>query len=413
MIPAALVASALALAAGARASPTDSRDTAFQTWARAVADTEHGRICRWGALAHSDSRLPGRFVWFVDPARTHAHWIVFESGDRRWVASHAERAATGGIELRCPEEDGLAWSKLTQLSLAFSERSNTPDLEEVVTTVDGEVVLLSESRRGHHDDDRRSWVDGTHRWSDPHPEGRDDRSGPTVDRMLFALPARSRWWGKLPAVPALVTFGRKRWTGASDADLSVRVLVDGAGQPLRIELAVRDDRTVPPPPDADLRTIVRSDHFELWFCADADSIACLQTPAQLAVAATRDGGAVSRWLRPPASGDPAPAVAVENDRLVLTLPRRLIGATAATAARAAAALVLPFTVAYSDSDDPASGQQTMVGTASIRNARPERPSLLAIPDGESPFPRWPRARPLAPGAAVLGQPLPTAAPSPR
>jgi hypothetical protein len=194
-----------------------------------------------------------------------------------------------------------------------------------------------------------------------------------------------------------VTFGGKRWTGKSDADLSVRVLAEASA--LKLELAANDDRKVPPPPDANPRTIVRTDHFELWFCGNPQSMECQQTPAQLAVAAASDGTALARWLRPPSGSAAVPAASIEKQRLVVTLPRSLVGALPG---RSPSPLVVPFTVAYSDSDGPAAGQQTMVATAPIRNAKPERPSLLSIPDRDGPYPRWPRAKPMEEGRVMLG-----------
>ena len=64
-------------------------------------------------------------------------------------------------------------------------------------------------------------------------------------------------------------------------------------------------------------------------------------------------------------------------------------------------VLVPLTVAYSDSDDAAAGQQTMIATAAIRKANPKSPSLLAIADGDRPFPRWNRAKPLAPGEPMF------------
>ena len=201
----------------------------------------------------------------------------------------------------------------------------------------------------------------------------------------------------MPPAPSDVTFGAKRWTGKPDADLSVRVLVVPQG--LKVELFATDDRAVLPAADANPRAIVRADHFELWFCAEnGPSNACRGEPAQLAVARTTGGGALARWLRPHPRGAPVPAASLENDRLVVILPRALIGAEPNSNGWP---VLVPLTVAYSDSDDPAAGQQTMVATAPIRRATPVSPSLLAVPDGDRPFPRWPRAKPLAPGEAIF------------
>jgi hypothetical protein len=56
-------------------------------------------------------------------------------------------------------------------------------------------------------------VDGTDRSSDPHPHDSKAEAARDVDRILFALPESSQWWAKVPTVPAVVTFGRRRSTG--------------------------------------------------------------------------------------------------------------------------------------------------------------------------------------------------------
>jgi hypothetical protein len=200
----------------------------------------------------------------------------------------------------------------------------------------------------------------------------------------------------VPPVPVDVTYGAKRWTGKPDADFSVRVLVVPQG--FRVELSAVDDRAVLPTADADARAMVRADHFELWFCAGGEYSSQCGTPAQLGVARTAGGGAIARWLRPHPAGAPVPTVSLEQNRLAVILPRALVGADVGTEP-----ILVPLTVAYSDSDDAGAGQQTMVATAPIRRANPESPSLLAVSDGDRPFARWPRAKLLAPGAAVFAE----------
>lgn len=194
-----------------------------------------------------------------------------------------------------------------------------------------------------------------------------------------------------------MTFGRKRWTGKADANFSVRVVtIPGA---LRVELTATDDCEALLPGDADARAVVRADHFELWFCAERTSAPdCQQKLTQLAVARTRAGGALARWLTP--SSAPTPDVAVDNNRLIVTLPR---GAMGAAAGPLGFPVLVPLTIAYSDSDDAAAGQQTMIATTAISRARPIWSSLLAVADADRPFPRWHRAKPLAAGDDIFAE----------
>jgi len=375
----------------------DGENEAFKRWAQGLSDAQHLPICAWGTLAHAASRNPGRFVWLNDPTRQYAHWLVFESAGRRWWTRHEERAAFGGEELSCDRKVPLTWMKLQALTLQFLDQSNVPDIKQVITLIDGDVVLLSDHRAGYHDDFFTNWVTGLNSFHDPHPLD-DERSEPEQQPMIFALPEGSRWWPKLPVLRPEITFGQKRWTGKDDADLAVRVVVVPEG--LKVELDARDDQRILPAAGADARAIVRADHFELWFCADQHSIECGERPAQLGVARTADGGAVARWLRPHPANRPIPAVSVERERLAVLLPRSLIDAVPGPGGFP---ILVPLTVAYSDSDDASAGQQTMIATAAIKKANPKSPSLLAIADGDRPFPRWNRATPLAPGEAMFAE----------
>jgi hypothetical protein len=380
---------------GAAGAGAEAEDDAFMRWAEKLAEAEHKTICGEGSLTYPASKIPGRFVWFFDKARSHANWIVFESNGRRWLYRHEGRADWGGNELQCGQPGGGVVHE--DLELRFSEQSNISDTTETITFVDGDLVEVDESQNGYHDADRTSWIEGTHTESDPHPL--DDSPEDVSQHMLFALPEGSRWWAKVPPAPVDVTFGAKRWSGKADADFAARVVLVPQG--LKVELAATDDRAVLPPADADARAMVRADHFELWFCQDQErSNECRDKPAQLGVARTAGGGALARWLRPHPRGAPVPAVSVEKDRLVVILPLALVGAEPRGPGSSA---LVPFTVAYSDSDDPAAGQQTMVATAPVKRAKPAPPSLLAVSYGDRPFPSWPDARPLAKGEAIFAE----------
>jgi hypothetical protein len=385
---------AAGIAGGLRTAPAaaESEDDAFMHWAEKLSEINHKTICAWGSLAHAASKTPGRFVWFVDKARPYASWLVFESGGRRWLFRDEQRADWGGKELRCEPGGGQVWQKDTALELDFSEKSNISSTSEAITFVDGELVKVRETQSGFHDADDINWIEGTHTWDDAHPL--EDSLPGVHQRILFALPEGSRWWGKVPPAPVNVTFGAKRWTGKSDADLSVRVVfVPDYG--VRVQLAATDDRAVLPAADADARAMVRADHFELWFCWDIAR--CDERPTQLGVARTAAGGALALWLRPPQVGGPVPPVSVEKDQLVVDLPRDLLGA------RSTGPALVPFTVAYSDSDDPAAGQETMVATAPLKKAKPNPPSLLSISDGGGPFPVWTKATQLPKGEAIFAE----------
>jgi len=368
-------------------------DAAFKRWAEKLSQTEHKTICAWGPLAHPASKTAGRFVWFTDKARPYANWLVFESDGQRWLFRHDERADWAGNELRCMPGGGQVWHKYDAIDLDSSAKNSSDRAARTITFVDGDLVRVAESGIGYHGTEHTSWIEGTHTWNDPHPLGDSPAAG--NQHILFALPEGSRWWGKLPPAPVNVTFGAKHWTGKSDADLSVRVVAVPDG--FKVQLAATDDHAVLPAADADARAMVRADHFELWFCWDGEhSPECGETPYQLGVAHTATGGALARWLRRPPRPTPVPAVSVEKDQLVVILPTDLVGAEVR-------APLVPLTVAYSDSDDPAAGQETMVATAPVTRAKPNPPSLLSPSEGDCPFPLWRSPTDLREGDAVFAE----------
>ncbi len=163
------VVAALACAVASTEVRADAEGEAFKRWAQGLSDAQHLPICAWGQLAHAASRSPGRFVWLNDPARPHAHWLVFESAGRRWWTRHEERAVFGGEELSCDRKVPLTWMKLQALTLQFLDQSNVPDIKQVITLLDGDVVLLSDHRAGYHDDFFTNWVTGLNSFHDPHP----------------------------------------------------------------------------------------------------------------------------------------------------------------------------------------------------------------------------------------------------
>ena len=299
---------------------------------------------------------------------------MFESGGRRWLFRSEERADWGGKELVCERRGAspgrsstICWSRCR----GTEQRLRLPG-DDHLSRWESRPALRR--RGGLPRRDRTSWVEGTRTSNDPHPL---DDSPPEQIPKNAVRPARGLALVGEAAAGAggRDVWGRRRWTGKPDADFSVRVLVVPQG--LKVELAATDDRAVRPAADADARALVRADHFELWFCAENEhSNECQGKPAQLGVARTAGGGALARWLRPHPRGAPVPAVSLEKDCLAVILPRALVGAEPGPHGWP---VLVPLTVAYSDSDDPAAGQQTMVSTATINRAKPESPSLLLFP----------------------------------
>ncbi|MBA7684008.1 hypothetical protein ES703_92396 [subsurface metagenome] len=174
-----------------------------------------------------------------------------------------------------------------------------------------------------------------------------------------------------------VTFGENKWDGGDDASITVRALYDSHYLYLFVE--VTDDEFVQP---ANADEILKSDHLELWF----DRLTVGESEAQdyypelwnrrkdpyvtqIAVAQTLDGKSVVRmWL--PEDADYEPDIKSgfyrEGNRWSAEL-----GIAWVRFGTEGSMDHLPFTLVFSDSDNPSDPkQETLIGTSQLQWADP-------------------------------------------
>jgi hypothetical protein len=181
----------------------------------------------------------------------------------------------------------------------------------------------------------------------------------------------------LPPTVNHVTFGKKHWSGEADASLQVSVLQEGPDA-VRVRLKVRDDVARPAPVGADLARFIASDHLELWWKMGwRRSWDTPKTPyagvRQLGIALREDGSVDARWLFPEKTSAALPKVELRQGRVEVVLPLGLLGIRKLFPPQRES-----FTAAWSDSDTPASGQQTLVATSVLQWGVPESFSLLVF-----------------------------------
>jgi hypothetical protein len=252
--------------------------------------------------------------------------------------------------------------------------------EEEVTFVSGEPVMLKEVHSHIDGDTTVDWLKATQESHDANRDGaapgpmREDTHG-----MLLALPADSRWI-KTWKTPTFVSFGEKNRTGSADADLAAYALdLNEAG--IRIVVDVTDDRAVPTPAKADARALVRSDHLELWWVPRDSAEA-----KQLGIGMRADGSAAVRWLMPVASTEKVPEVRRTGSHFEIDLSLATLGLDVN---KPGSDRTLPFTVAFSDSDEAGAKQQTVIATSLVRwNRRETFGELIRLPSDSRRFPSF-------------------------
>jgi hypothetical protein len=217
----------------------------------------------------------------------------------------------------------------------------------------------------------------------------------------------------LPPTHNQVTHGAKHRRREQDASFRVAALAQGPDA-VRLRIQVRDDVTVPAASGMSDRDLLGTDHLEIWWAAhDGQGT----STRQLAVARTGEGTLLSRWLHPAGLTEPLPPVALDGNTFVVDLPLASLGVT-----RPEESWQVPLTVAFSDSDVPGAGQQTLVATSTLRWNEPATFGRLVSFPGHTRYPpvelsRWERANITPPsrieltaaGLPVISEQAPSAA----
>jgi hypothetical protein len=377
------IASALGVrAASAPPPPTPPADPtgAFVQWANQVARAKKLSVCRYGQLRYPGEE-PGTFAQLGDPKNINhgqGSWL-FARGKERWSYQPEPPGSFVMNVESCDEKP--KWEDARTVSVGYRGESagyiwNTDE----VTFVAGEPVTLHEE---NHDVDGSSeidWLEATENTVD-HDQAEPEPKGEITVGRLIALPPGSRWidaW----KTPTFVPFGAKNRKGAADANLAAYALDMGPAG-FQIVIDVTDDSAVPTTAKADARRFVRSDHLEIWWRPDNGS-----DNRQLGIGFLADGGADVRWLYPKELTEKPPPVRRKGSHFEIDLSFAALGFDPKTPAPGGR-WNLPFTVAFSDADDAAGGQQTVVATSPVRwNKRETFGALLSLPNKARRFPSF-------------------------
>ena len=350
---------------GAAAPPDDV--AAFQQLAKTAAKTKGATLCRWGTVQYGKDNPKAFFAVYQSSAADDRHWVVFVAWDDQ---REAYRSDTDDLAATpCPGgTKPPAWETLQAVPLG--PVALRPKEWAEIAVVDDELVQISERAEDHNFASRTDWetlVDSESFFSPPSERAAailpiiDGVDGNSDNRKAGASAPR-----RAPKPETWVTFSRGEHGGPTDGDLDVRVrLVKDA---LEITLFATDDVAIPPT-RAGLPTgrFIKADHFEIWFCARKATKDCDRRGArQLGIAKTADGKIERRWLHPQRNKEPLPAIAAAPSEagggLVVTLPLGMIRHDG----RADLYLDGELTVAYSDTDDPAKGQEAVIATSRLR-----------------------------------------------
>jgi hypothetical protein len=365
-----LAASPQANAAGEHAGDQPAR---FQAWAKAAAKTGKLVLCRWGS-AQYDQQAPARFAIFRQASEDRwAVVVAWAEGSRAYLSDPDPVQQTD-----CPGEVAPAWEKVKLIE--FPAVGMTPKQIYRVALVADDLVLLNSHANDHNGNDDVDWVQLSERHSDFGAQKE------KASAILPVLDPASPWVAGLPKSENFVTFSRSREV---KPDAAVNARLSLVGSDLRIELGASDDTFLPPATAAvNDRDFLKRDHFELWFCAPGTAPTCdKKSVRQLGVARTADGKAHTRWLLPrgnkaklpEATTTPAPGPGV-----IVNLPLALI----AHAGDAAGTLEGKLTVAYSDADQTAEGQKTVVATSDLRWGASETFGRFVRQQDGARFPPW-------------------------
>jgi hypothetical protein len=376
-------------AASSRAAPTDKpsqpsppgQKDEFLRWANELARAKKLSVCRAGQLRYP-GEAPGYFAQLGHANDRHklgGIWI-FAQEKARWL--HDAPPPPGSTIMNvstCAEP--APWETLESVTVSYRapEVNYMWDNEEV-TFVEGEPVTLYEE---HHDVDGSSdtnWLKGTENTVQK-DAAESEATGETNTGLLIAMRPGSRWI-KSWKTPTFVPFGAKKRKDAADANLAAYAL-DMGKNGIRIVADVTDERVVPTPAPSDARRFVRSDHVEIWWKPADSSI-----NKQLGIGMRADGTADVRWLLPKDSTEKPPPVRRTGSHFEIDLSIATLGLEG-DAYFANGQSTLRLTVAFSDADDPAGGQETVVATSPVRWDKSETfGELHSFPSKSKRFPAF-------------------------
>jgi len=357
----------------------------FRDWSTALAKREHLTICRWGELTNPVTKESGYFAWFThklgtknDADETYDEnnsfaFIVFAAGSKQWVYGDVEENA---LVLRCERNRGV-FEKADRLQLDRSDIMGGHNWEYRTVTMDGArgpIILAEEDGHNQGGDDTMAvnWLTLTRKAQAGAGSGDDD--GLSAEGAIFLVEKKGTpELEGLPPAQTYITFGKKSWTG--EADASMKVGVTTSGGKIRVGLSIQDDKFVSVPDGADARALLRGDHVEVWFCQGGTTATCddsLVRQFGFAVPAEASTQVKPIWLYPPKmQGAPPARITSSGKEIVAEIDIVAMGIK-----KPSGPWRMPFTVVFSDSDDPKAGQQTLVATSRLHRRDPSTFGLL-------------------------------------
>jgi hypothetical protein len=346
----------------------------FKKWSKALGKRKGFDICRWGELTNPLTKETGFYAWFYgedgkggtiddDEGADGFAFIAFAAGDKKWLYTPPGDA----LELRC-DEPTERFERRERLSIHRADGMGQHNWEDRDVTIDaqrGPVLLRTQDGHNSGGADDTNEVD----WktlvatTEIHAGSDDGEYSLEAQGAVFPIPKNpSQGLGDLPPAKTWVTFGKKAWSGPSDASINVKVTA--AEGKFRISISVTDDQHISVKPDADAAALLRGDHIEIWYDRPADNSRTTETQEHqfgFAIPENASDPVKPIWLFPPRTkGSPPARVMASDGKLMVELDMVALGVTDTSKLRE-----IPFTVVFSDSDDPQAGQQTLVATSQL------------------------------------------------
>jgi len=346
----------------------------FKKWSKALGKREGFDICRWGQLTNPLTKDTGFFAWFYDDEGKGVTiddnqkgdgfaYIAFAAGDKKWLYT----APGDVLELRC-DEPTERFERREKLSIHRADGMGQHNWEDRDVTIDaqrGPILLCTKNGHNSGGADDTSAVD----WktlvttTEIKTGSNDGEYSQEAQGAVFPIAKNpSQGLGDLPPAKTWVTFGKKAWSGPSDASINVKVAaVKGK---FRISISVTDDKHIPVKVDADAAALLRGDHIEIWYDGPADNSRTTETQVRqfgFAIPEKASPPVKPLWLFPPRTkGSPPAQVLASDGNIMVELDMVALGVKDISQRHE-----IPFTVVFSDSDDPQAGQQTLVATSQL------------------------------------------------
>lgn len=370
LVPYLFLAAGTALAA----DPPPAGAEKFRRWATQAAKQKGMRLCRGGTAQFSPQQKPAQFAIFQQGDDNRYALVVSWPGHLR--AFRTDDVMPHGFD--CPQP--FTWEKTRVIKLGPWGQGTRRFAQ--VAVVDDQLALLEEQEEESDWGDLVNWETLSASGYNFEDKSKHDAS------LLLVLDPKSPGRAQLPRPKTWVTFQKTPHGGSADSALMARV--DLAGDTLQVEMEATDDVLRPPAnPKLTDAAFLKTDHFELWFCAPATQTAFCEKKdtRQLGVARTAGGQLHARWLHPKGNKEKLPAVEAGGPKgaaIVVKLPLAQIRHKGDPMQDLSGEL----TVAYSDADVDGKGQEAVVATSDVKWGQGSSFGKFVRHVGGARFPAW-------------------------